>query len=76
MAKIHGGQSALHHTKETKRMNEEKIRKELHECIDKYGLRDVKTIRKSQELDKIIAKIMVFEINLKGIQKEYIFSEV
>ncbi|RII34334.1 aspartyl-phosphate phosphatase Spo0E family protein [Clostridium chromiireducens] len=39
-------------------MNEEKVRNELYECIDKYGLQDDKTIRKSQELDKIIAKIM------------------
>lgn len=39
-------------------MNEEKVRNELYECIDKYGLQDDKTIRKSQELDEIIAQIM------------------
>lgn len=56
-------------------MNEEKVRMELHECISKYGLQDIKTIKKSQELDKIIAKIMALKINLRHAQKEYILSK-
>lgn len=32
----------------------EQIRAELHEYIEKYGLMDLRTIQKSQELDKLI----------------------
>ncbi|WP_084284604.1 aspartyl-phosphate phosphatase Spo0E family protein [Clostridium lundense] len=39
-------------------MNEENVRKELHDCIDKYGIQDIKTLKKSQELDEIISNIM------------------
>lgn len=29
----------------------EKVRAELHECIEKYTLQDIRTVKKSQELD-------------------------
>lgn len=32
----------------------EKVRAELHDYIDKYGLNDERTIEKSQELDRIM----------------------
>lgn len=34
----------------------EGLRKELHKCIDSYGLNDTRTIKKSQELDKELNK--------------------
>jgi hypothetical protein len=35
-------------------MDLEKVRKELYEYISKYGLKDIRTIEKSQELDRLI----------------------
>ncbi|WP_084113488.1 aspartyl-phosphate phosphatase Spo0E family protein [Clostridium acidisoli] len=35
----------------------EKLREELYNCIEKFGLNDPRTIAKSQELDKPIVKI-------------------
>lgn len=34
----------------------EELREELYKCIELYGLSDLKTIVKSQELDKLIIK--------------------
>lgn len=31
-----------------------KLKKQLHEFINKYGLLDARTIKKSEELDKLI----------------------
>ncbi len=35
----------------------EKLRKEMHELIDKYGLDDERTVAKSQELDEVLNEI-------------------
>lgn len=37
----------------------EQVRKELCEFIEKYGLSDERTIKKSQELDLIIVKYVL-----------------
>lgn len=34
----------------------EGLRKDLHKCIDAYGLNDARTIKKSHELDKALNK--------------------
>jgi hypothetical protein len=36
----------------------DKLKKELYEHIDKYGLQDPRTVAKSQELDVEIVKAM------------------
>jgi hypothetical protein len=32
----------------------EKLRNEMYEYIDKFGLGDIRTVSKSQELDKVL----------------------
>lgn len=34
----------------------EGLRKDLHKCIDTYGLNNIRTVKKSQELDKALNK--------------------
>lgn len=41
----------------------EKLRKELHEYINSFGLNDPRTVKKSQELDIEIVKSMGGEIS-------------
>ncbi|EPS48167.1 aspartyl-phosphate phosphatase Spo0E family protein [Clostridium botulinum] len=36
----------------------EDIRQALYECIEKYGLNDIRTIKKSKELEELILKNM------------------
>jgi len=36
----------------------DKIREELHKCISLYGIKDLRTIKKSEEVDKLIAEEM------------------
>lgn len=35
-------------------MDIDNLRNELYECIDKFGTRDLRTVEKSQELDKAL----------------------
>ncbi|NFQ84152.1 aspartyl-phosphate phosphatase Spo0E family protein [Clostridium sporogenes] len=34
----------------------EDVRQALYECIEKYGLNDIRTIKKSKELEELILK--------------------
>ncbi|MHB9937939.1 hypothetical protein CF098_07905 [Clostridium sporogenes] len=36
----------------------EDVRQALYECIEKYGLSDIRTIKKSKELEKLILESM------------------
>ncbi|EPY2273201.1 aspartyl-phosphate phosphatase Spo0E family protein [Clostridium tepidum] len=36
----------------------EDVRQVLYECIEKYGLNDIRTIKKSKELEELILKNM------------------
>jgi len=46
-------------------MSIEKLRKELHECIEKYGTSDTRTIAKSQELDR--------EMEIEQLRRETVY---
>lgn len=46
-------------------MSIEKLRKELHECIEKYGTSDTRTIAKSQELDR--------EVEIEQLKRETVY---